>query len=124
MWGFLVQVQKGEQSRFERDGFLIMFYLYILYSASRSEERRVGKEYRLQRLLHHNKEDKSTYTSKHRPWTLKVIFKAGTTRSEAYRIEQWIKKQKSRSLIQKLTDPTIQLNGPLAQFVRVPAVRY
>jgi putative endonuclease len=37
----------------------------------------------------------TSFTSKYRPWTLKVVFKCGTTEKEAMRMEKFIKNQKS-----------------------------
>src|SRR5690625_1695004 len=97
-----------------------MFYLYILYSEI-SDKYYVGSsEDPWKRLVGHNTNPKTTYTSKHRPWKLKAVFEAGETRGEAVKIERIIKKQKSRKLIEKLIEPGFKPTGKLAQLVRVP----
>ncbi|MEM9325614.1 MAG: GIY-YIG nuclease family protein, partial [Bacteroidota bacterium] len=69
-----------------------MYYVYIIYSGS-SDVYYVGSssdpEKRLQR---HNEGVFNTYTSKRRPWLLEAIFEAGSSRSEAERLERFIKK--------------------------------
>ena len=100
-----------------------MFYLYILYSDS-SDLYYVGStEHPLKRLAEHNSDPKNTFTSKHRPWVLAALFKVGTIRGEAVTLERFIKKQKSRSLIEKLVNQDFEPSGKLAQLVRVPHVR-
>lgn len=99
-----------------------MFYIYILYSAS-ADKYYVGysNDYR-QRLIAHNTSDRLTYTSKHRPWELKAAFEAGEDEGKAIIVEKFIKKQKSRSLIEALVRGE-KLHGELAQLVRVPHLR-
>ena len=63
-----------------------------------------------------------TYSSKHQPWGLIATFEAGETRSEALSLERFIKKQKSRKLIEQLLDVAFIPNGKLAQLVKSPAL--
>ena len=99
-----------------------MFYIYVLYSLT-SDLYYVGytTDY-LRRLHQHNYDTNDTFTSKHRPWQLKAVFEAGENEGEVMRIEKFIKKQKSRKLIEKMLSGE-PLNGVLAQLVRVPDVR-
>ncbi len=100
-----------------------MYYLYILYSET-SQIYYVGStEDPCKRFEEHNTDPDNTFTSKHRPWLLKAVFEAGTKRSDAMKMERFIKQQKSRKLIDKLIDPAFTPNGALAQLVRVPHVR-
>jgi putative endonuclease len=100
-----------------------MFYLYILYS-DKFDKYYVGSSLNpWKRLVKHNSSKFNTFTSKYRPWVLKAVFEAGKTRGEAEKIEKFIKKQKSRNLIVKLSQPDFIPNGKLAQLVRVPHVR-
>lgn len=100
-----------------------VFYIYILYSPS-SDKYYVGStENPWRRLWEHNHDPKSTYTSKHRPWILKAMFEAGFARSEAVKVERFIKKQKSKTLLKKLIDQDFKPEGKLAHLVRVPHVR-
>ncbi len=75
------------------------------------------------RLHSHNTSKRNTYTSKHRPWTIAAVFKAGDTRSKAEQIEKFIKKQKSRKLIERLIDVEFCPTGYLSELVRVSYLR-
>ncbi|SOD15396.1 putative endonuclease [Pedobacter xixiisoli] len=99
-----------------------MFYLYILYSTC-SDKYYVGytRDY-VRRLKEHNSSEGLTFTSKHRPWVLKAVFLCGEIESEAVRLDRFIKKQKSRRLLERLID-VVAPTGVLAQLVRVPYVR-
>jgi putative endonuclease len=98
-------------------------YIYILYSASK-DRFYVGQSANpWLRLEFHNSEEKATYTSKGRPWELKATFRVNGNRSSATVIEKFIKKQKSRALVEKLIDFQFNPNGVFAQLVRVPHVR-
>jgi putative endonuclease len=100
-----------------------MFYIYILYSVS-FDKYYVGFTNNLERrLMEHNTTESITYTSKHRPWVMKAAFECSLSESEAVRIERFIKRQKSRKLIELLCNPTFAPTGELAQLVRVPHVR-
>jgi putative endonuclease len=100
-----------------------MFYIYILYSAV-ADKYYVGytNDYE-RRLVEHNTKPFSTFTSKCRPWLLKAVFKCGEIESEAMQIEKFIKRQKSRKLIEQLIQKDFIPSGILAQLVRVPYVR-
>ncbi|HCN84806.1 MAG TPA: hypothetical protein DIT07_14485, partial [Sphingobacteriaceae bacterium] len=97
-----------------------MFYLYILYSSG-SDVYYVGysNDY-VRRFEEHNHSLHTTYTSKHRPWKLKAVYSCGADESLAVRIERFVKKQKSRKLIEKLIVGTV-FTGILTQLVRVPS---
>ena len=77
----------------------------------------------LRRLKEHNESDRLTFTSKYRPWIIKAVFDCGISESDAMRLERFIKRQKSRRLIETLCIPTYEPEGYLAQLVRVPYVR-
>jgi len=99
-----------------------MYYIYILFSKA-SNKYYVGHTDDVQRRLNeHNDSDRLTYTSKHRPWKLCAVFECSSVRNEALALERFIKRQKSRGLIQRMVDGE-KLNGRLAQLVRVPHVR-
>ena len=100
-----------------------MFYIYVLYSAS-SDKFYVGySNDPLRRVVEHNTKPFNTYTSKHRPWELKAFFECGEIEADAMRIERFIKKQKSRKMLEQLCDKTFIPTDSLAQLVRVPDVR-
>ena len=100
-----------------------MYYVYILFSAQHDKYYIGHSIDPWMRIVHHNSDDKVTFTSKYRPWELKAIFCVGETRSVALKVERWIKKQKSRRLIERLMDPLFVPDGELAQLVRVSHVR-
>ena len=99
-----------------------MCYLYILYSSSAGKYYVGVSQDPFVRLHFHNNQDKTTFTSKYRPWELVALFKVPSL-SLARKIENFIKKQKSRRLIEYLIDPKNIPEGKLAQLVRVPHVR-
>ena len=81
---------------------LMEFYIYILYSKN-SNLYYVGYTSNFEvRLSQHNTSENLTFTSKHRPWELKAVYSCGKVEAEAMKIEKFIKKQKSRVLIEKL----------------------
>ncbi|MEH3112009.1 GIY-YIG nuclease family protein [Pedobacter terrae] len=98
------------------------YYLYVLYSKV-SDLYYVGytSDY-IRRLEEHNSLSVGTYTSKHRPWHLEAVFSCGTVEADAIRFERFIKRQKSRRLIERIVQGEM-LTGILAQLVRVPHVR-
>ena len=98
-----------------------MYYIYILYSEF-SDKYYVGYTDYKRRLVEHNTSERDTYTSKYRPWFLKAVFACGENENEARQIERFIKKQKSRKLLEKMIEGE-NLSGGLAQLVRVPYVR-
>jgi putative endonuclease len=100
------------------------FYLYILYSSS-ANKYYVGYTTDYQKRLseHNTQEYFNTYTSKFRPWALAAVFQVGSNESEALGLERFIKKQKSRRLIEQLIDTNFIPAGKLAQLVRVPHLR-
>lgn len=75
------------------------------------------------RLEEHNTSTHNTFTSKYRPWVLKSVFLVGESESEAIGVERFLKKQKSKVLLQKLIASDFMPMGKLAQLVRVPHVR-
>ncbi|MEM6801136.1 MAG: GIY-YIG nuclease family protein [Bacteroidota bacterium] len=99
------------------------FYIYILYSA-RSDRYYVGHTHDLEaRLQDHNHGDRpeqsKKFTFKHRPWIIVASFAVADNRSDALRVEKFIKKQKSRAFLQKLIKAQDE-QEKLAQLIRVP----
>lgn len=77
-----------------------MYYIYILYSES-SDKYYIGyTDNPALRLKRHNESKILSYTSKHRPWEMKASYEVGESKSDAVKIERYIKKQKSRVLIE------------------------
>lgn len=78
-----------------------MYFIYILHSESADKYYVGHTDDYIQRLNDHNTQDYfNTYTSKHRPWKMKAVFACGTSRSDALKIEKFIKKQKNRRFIE------------------------
>ncbi|GET20342.1 GIY-YIG nuclease family protein [Prolixibacter denitrificans] len=81
-----------------------MFYIYILYSPS-SDIYYVGSTDNVERRLEeHNYLSENSFTSKHRPWRLKVAFEVGHSRTAALKIEKHIKRQKNRKYIEDIIE--------------------
>ena len=101
-----------------------MYFIYILYSHS-ADKYYVGYTTNYQqRLIQHNTQEYfNTYTSKYRPWKLEVVYSCGFNEGRAMKIEKFIKKQKSRRLIEQLIKPDFRPIGIFAQLVRVPHLR-
>ena len=100
-----------------------VYYLYILFS-QKSNIYYVGYSTDFHRRLEeHNTSLRITFSSKHRPWILAAAFECATTEAEAMKIERFIKRQKSKTLILSLINENYQPTRALAQLVRVPHVR-
>ena len=97
-------------------------YLYIIYS------RLIDRYYigyssnPWNRLIHHNTNTKDKYTGRSTDWELKSIFQL-EDETVAIQLERFIKKQKSRKLIERMCQPDFVGTDCLAQLVRVPHVR-
>ena len=74
------------------------------------------------RLTEHNTSTFNTYTSKHRSWIIKSVFECGSVESQAMKMEAFIKKQKSRLVIERIISSD-SFKGILAPLVRVPKLR-
>ena len=83
--------------------FLIVYYIYILYS-SKSDKYYVGYTSDVQRRLkeHNDLSRINKYTKKHIPWAIRVFFEISENRGDALAVERFIKKQKSRIFLEKL----------------------
>lgn len=100
-----------------------MYYIYIIYSET-ANLYYVGYTSDPQlRLVQHNENPHNTFTSKHRPWAMRALFECGMSESRTIIIERFIKKQKSRKLIELLCNPSFIPGGKLAHLVRVPQKR-
>jgi putative endonuclease len=98
------------------------FYIYILYSQL-VDKYYVGHNSDITaRIEQHLQNDSSKYTGKFKDWEIKSVFYVSEERGDAMRLEKFIKKQKSRKLIEQIINEE-KLEGELAQLVRVPHVR-
>ena len=81
-----------------------MFYIYILFSESADKYYIGHTDNPARRLKEHNTLIKNSYTFKYRPWILKGCFEVSESRGEAQKIENYLKRMKSRKLIEKLIE--------------------
>ena len=100
-----------------------MIYLYILYNSGIDKYYIGQSNDPWRRLIEHNSNNKQTYTGKSSEWTLEAVFEVSPNRGDVDKIEKFIKKQKSRTLILQLVNPEFVPTGQLAQLVRVPHAR-
>jgi putative endonuclease len=81
-----------------------MFYVYILYSAP-FDKFYIGHTDNLEnRLWCHNNTERSTFTSKYRPWTLIAAFETNENRADAILIEKKLKQMKSKVMLKRIVE--------------------
>jgi putative endonuclease len=80
-----------------------MYHVYILYSQS-IDRFYIGHTSNILKRLaeHNNPQDFSKYSAKGIPWEIVLSIIISESRSDAMRVERFIKKQKSRAFIRKL----------------------
>jgi putative endonuclease len=85
--------------------FAAMFYVYILFSKS-SDRFYIGHTNDVARRLteHNNPVSGKKYSAKHKEWDLVYSVPVSDSRSDAFRVERFFKKQKSREFILKLIE--------------------
>jgi putative endonuclease len=98
----------------------VNFYIYILQSLSNDIYYIGYSSNPWHRLEQHNTSDRATFTAKHRPWKLSAVFLCPGGRSNAVKLERYIKRQKNKSLIQQMTNNETKLTGVLDTLIRVP----
>ena len=103
--------------------FYMTFYIYIIHSSSIDRYYIGYSSNPWNRLEQHITNSAEKYTGQTKDWNLKAIFEVSQNESDAIRIERFIKKQKSRKLIEQLCNSNFIPTGYLAQLVRVPHVR-
>jgi putative endonuclease len=79
-----------------------MFFVYVLQSEKSGQYYIGHSDNPERRLKEHNETIHNTFTSKHRPWKLIAQFPIGEERSKAMQVEKYIKRRKSRSLIETI----------------------
>ncbi|MFY0673674.1 MAG: GIY-YIG nuclease family protein [Bacteroidia bacterium] len=100
-----------------------MFYIYIIYSASAKKYYLGYSANPFNRLRQHIESKGEKYTGMASDWEMKAVFKVSPIEAEAMKIEKFIKKQKSRKLIETLCNQKFIPAGKLAQLIRVPHMR-
>ena len=92
-----------------------MYHLYILYSES-FDKYYVGQTNNLERrILEHNEQEKTSFTAKYRPWRIASSFEVGASQGVARKIENHIKRQKSKDYIKELIERN-SIEGLIARF--------
>ena len=81
-----------------------VFFVYILYSESADKYYIGSTDDVSRRLEEHNSVDKNTYTSRYRPWVLKASFMISECRGDARRVESYLKRLKSRKIIERIIE--------------------
>lgn len=98
------------------------YYIYILFSAELSKFYVGYSSDPWSRHEQHLANSSDRFTGKAKDWILMTTFFVSNAESEAIRVERFIKKQKSRVLLEKLIDPSFAPSGVLSQLLRVPHV--
>ncbi len=98
-------------------------YIYIIYSLSANIYYVGYSSDPWKRVIQHNENESDKYTGKYSNWELRAVFEVSEGPASAQKLEIFIKKQKSRVLIERLIDTEFKPEGVLAQLVRVPHVR-
>ena len=99
------------------------YYIYILYSKDIDRYYVGYSQNPWIRFEQHLSNTSDKYTGKAKDWILNAVFEAAKTKGDALKIEIFIKKQKSRTLITHLCNLEFTPTGYLAQLIRVPHVR-
>ncbi len=97
-------------------------YIYIIYSLSANIYYVGYSSDPWKRVIQHNENESDKYTGKYSNWEIKAVFEVSEGIASAQKLEIFIKKQKSRVLIERLIDTEFKPEGVLAQLVRVPHV--
>ena len=96
----------------------MMYFIYILYSVQ-ADKFYVGHTHQpAERLNQHRTNPGEKFTGRYSDWSMKALFEVGDKKGDADKIEKWIKRQKSRKLIELLIDPSFVPQGMMAQLVR------
>jgi putative endonuclease len=81
-----------------------MFYIYILNSESAGIYYIGHTDDPERRLFEHNNNPNNTFTSKYRPWNMVFRYPISEGRSEALKIERYLKNRKSKKLVNRLIE--------------------
>jgi len=101
----------------------VMYYVYILYSEL-ADKYYVGHSLDpWSRLVQHLSNSGDKYTGSYKDWKLVGVFEVSQNKGAADKVEKFIKRQKSRKLIEKILEENFVGTRELAQLVRVPHVR-
>jgi len=79
-----------------------MYHIYIIYSETHDRYYIGHTNDVIRRLQEHNTNPRMTYTHKFGSWILKASFPVNANRGDAIKIERYIKRLKSRKVIERL----------------------
>ncbi len=99
------------------------YYIYILYSADIDRYYVGCTSDPVKRYLQHLSNGPRAYTGQSKDWEMRALFAVSDQESEAIKIERFIKRQKSRNLLERLCRSDFVPDGVLSQLVRVPQMR-
>ena len=102
---------------------IVTYLIYIIYSTSIDRYYIGYSSDPWRRLEQHNTNTSDNYTGQTKDWQLKAVFRVFSSEGDAIKIERFLKKQKSRNLIERMCADDFEPTGMLAQLVRVPHVR-
>lgn len=88
-----------------------MFYIYIIYPESADKYYIGHTNDPDRRLEEHNTVLKNSYTFKYRPRIIKACFVVSESHGEARKIENYIKRMKSRKFVECLMNQITSLNN-------------
>ncbi|GAB1449627.1 hypothetical protein MASR2M44_26560 [Bacteroidota bacterium] len=97
-----------------------MYYIYFLFSEDADKYYIGHSQNPWQRLSQHLNNSGERFTGKYKDWKLIAVFEVSNSKGDADKIEKFIKRQKSRKLIQQILADDFVGTGPLAQLKRVP----
>jgi len=100
-----------------------MYYVYILYSPKANKYYIGHTSNPWKRLEQHLDNTREKFTGSYKDWELRAVFAVSENKGDADKIERFIKRQKSRKLIEKMLEIDFKGEGVWAQMVRVPHVR-
>jgi putative endonuclease len=100
----------------------VSYYIYILFSVELNRYYVGSSSDPWKRHLEHISNSIEKYTGRAKDWKLLIVYSV-ENKSVAISVERFIKKQKSRKLIERLCQEDFVGEKILAQLVRVPHVR-
>ncbi len=98
------------------EAFFLSYYIYILFSVELNRYYVGSSSDPWKRHLRHISNSIDKYTGRSKDWDLKTVFSL-ENKTEAIRIERFIKKQKSRTLIERMCQDDFIGSDNLAKLV-------
>ena len=99
-----------------------MFYIYIIHSVTAKKTFIGHAENPWEKLISINKDETSKYTGKQTDWELVALFEVAN-KEDVMSIENFIKKQKSPKLMEKLIDSSFIPAGSLEKLNRITLIK-